>query len=38
MMENLELWKNLVQKMSTNPKVYELTPYSKLIFIYFYLF
>lgn len=29
MIEILEYWKNLIQKMSTNPKVYELTPYSK---------
>lgn len=30
LMETLELWKNQVQKMNTNPKVYELTLYSKL--------
>ncbi|XP_025406013.1 uncharacterized protein LOC112680196 isoform X2 [Sipha flava] len=26
--ETLEIWKNLLQKMSTNPKLYEMTPYS----------
>lgn len=38
MMETLELWKSLLLKMSTNPKVYELSPYSKLavfILVYF---
>lgn len=28
--ETLELWKNLLQKMNINPKVYELSQYSKL--------
>jgi len=27
--ETLESWKILLQKMSTNPKMYELSPYSK---------
>lgn len=30
-METLELWKILLQKMSTNPKMYELSSYSKYI-------
>lgn len=29
-METLELWKHILQKINTNPKVYELAPYSKL--------
>lgn len=28
-METLGFWKNLLQKMNTNPKVYELSQYSK---------
>lgn len=36
-METLELWKILLQKMSTNPKMYELSSYSKYIYVIFYL-
>lgn len=35
-MEKLELWKNLLQKISTNPKMYDLSPYSKLRFEFIY--
>lgn len=35
-METLELWKTLLQKMSTNPKMYELSSYSK--YIYYIIF
>lgn len=36
--KTLELWKNLLQKMSTNPKMYDLSPHSKFSIYCKYLF